>query len=89
MKTTAALLDQAAPWTGYFSPNGFVIWLKRIVAALAGTVGGVGSMIPDYPAGPPLGFSLNLTSDQLHGEMVVPVKSLENLADYIKSVEGL
>jgi hypothetical protein len=89
VQTTATLLDPAAPWTGYVSPQGCVLWFKRIFLGLAGTVGMPAVTIPEYPVGPPLGFSTNLTAGQLHGEMVVPVKAMQDLAAYIKICEGL
>jgi hypothetical protein len=89
VQTTAALLDAKAPWAAYVSPQGCVVWFKRIFATFMGTFGGPTFTIPEYPAGPPLGFDLNLTAGQLQGEMVIPEKSMEDLAAYIKLCEGL
>ncbi len=89
LQTTADLLDPAAPWTGYVSPQGCVIWFERAVAAFTGTLGGPAITFPAYPAGPPLGFAMGLADGQLRGEMVVPVQALKDLAEYIKTTRGL
>ena len=84
VKTTVGQLDPAAPWNGYVSPQGVVMWGKRVFMALMGTVGAPAITIPDYPAGPPVGFAVNLKDGQFQSEMVVPAQALKDLAAYIK-----
>jgi hypothetical protein len=88
VKLTTELLNAEAPWQAYFSPPGFAAWALRFVTALA-PLGGGAPQFPEYPPGPPLGFSLNVASGQLDGEMVVPVKALKGLAIYIKKIQDL
>ncbi|HYO25469.1 MAG TPA: hypothetical protein VEQ85_11040 [Lacipirellulaceae bacterium] len=83
---TAGLLNPAAPWTFYLSPQGIVIWAERMYTKVFSAFGGPAFPIPPYPAGPPLGMSMNLANGQFQGELVVPRKMLEGLADYIKQV---
>jgi hypothetical protein len=88
VKTTQAMLNPAAPWTGYVSPQGCVIWGQRMLATMMAMVGGGPAVtIPEYPAGPPVGFSMNVTAGQLQGEAVVPAQTLKDLAAYIKKTQ--
>lgn len=85
IKTTEGLLNPAAPWTMYVSPQGCVLWFERIYKLMLAQFGAPAVTIPPYPDGPPFGFSMNLTGGQFQGEMVVPVQGLKDLAAYIKS----
>jgi hypothetical protein len=90
VQTTAALMDPAAPWTLYISPPGCVAWFQRLMTGIMGQIGAPMMItIPDYPAGPPVGISMNITGGQLHSELVVPARMLEDLAAYVKKVQGM
>ena len=89
VKATADLLEASSPWTGFVSPHGAVLWFGRFLTNIAGPLGGAAVTIPEYPAGPPLGFSANLTAGQFQGEMVVPEQTLKDLAAYIKKCRGM
>jgi hypothetical protein len=41
---------------------------------------------PPFPKTAPLGISLNLTSDQLQAELIVPVDVLEGAAKYAEKL---
>jgi hypothetical protein len=84
VQAATQLLDARAPWTAYVSPQGVLQWYGRFFALIAGTLGGPAITIPEYPAGPPLGFSVNVADGQFRGEMVVPVQALKDLAGYIE-----
>ncbi len=90
VRATESMLNPAAPWTGYVSPQGCVVWGQRLFATMFSMLGGGPAVtIPEYPAGPPVGFSMNVTHGQLQGEMVVPAQTLKDLAGYIKKTQGL
>jgi hypothetical protein len=84
VQAATQLLEAPAPWKAYISPQGYISWINRMYAAMAGPLGAPPMTIPEYPAGPPLGFALNSADDQLRGEMVVPVQALKDLAGYIE-----
>lgn len=87
VQTTAKLLDPQAPWQGYLSPQGCVTWFTRMITKMMAQFGGGGPTIPEYPETPPVGFAMNIADGQLSGEMVVPVETLQGLADYIEKVQ--
>jgi hypothetical protein len=89
VQTTVALLDSSAPWTGFVSPQGCVTWFERAFTTFAGALGGPTITFPEYPAGPPIGFSMGLTEGQLRGEMIVPTQTLKDVAAYIKTCQEL
>lgn len=89
VQATAGLLNPEAPWTGFVSPPGCVAWFGRLMTTFMGQFGAPAITIPEFPAGPPIGFSMNLADGQFQGEMVVPVQVLNDLAAYIKKVQGM
>jgi hypothetical protein len=89
VRATAALLNPEAPWTGFVSPPGCVAWFGRLMTTFMGQFGAPAITIPEYPVGPPIGYSMNLADGQFQGEMVVPVQALNDLAAYIKKVQGM
>lgn len=89
VQTTASLLDSSAPWTGFLSPQGCVLYVERAFATFAAAMGGMTPDFPEYPVGPPVGFSMGLADGQLRGEMVVPGQALRDVAAYIKTCQEL
>jgi hypothetical protein len=88
VKATTKLLNPAAPWTMYVSPQGCVAWVSRFYTMLMGTIGGPAFTVPEYPAGPPVGISVAIGEGQLQGELVFPVQMLKDVAGYVKKVQG-
>ncbi|MBX3434016.1 MAG: hypothetical protein KF847_11900 [Pirellulales bacterium] len=84
---TTALFDPEAPWRLYVSPQGTVQWFGRIFKMLTRHFGGGAPEIPDYPATPPVGFTLKIASDRLEADMVWPAATLEGLSQYIATVQ--
>jgi hypothetical protein len=82
---TMQLMNPASQWSAFVSPPGCVAWVRRLLASMFAQLGAPVPAIDEYPAGPPVGFSVNLADGWLDGEMVVPKKSLEDLAAYIKT----
>ncbi len=89
VRTTTGLMNPDARWIAYISPPGCVAWFDRAMRGAMGQLGVPGFTIPEYPAGPPVGFSVNLGEGRLDGEMVVPKKTLEDLAAFIKKVQEM
>jgi hypothetical protein len=88
VKETTALLNSAAPWELYISPQGCVAWVSRFYSMLMGTIGGPAISLPEYPVGPPVGLSVNIAEGQLQSEVVFPVQMMKDVARYIKTVQG-
>jgi hypothetical protein len=88
-QTTTALLDPDAAWVGYMSPPGWASWFRRLLDGVLLPLGGVGITLPEYPAGPPVGYAVRLADGQLHIEAAAPVKMLEDLAAFIKAMAAL
>jgi hypothetical protein len=88
LKATTALLNPAAPWEFYISPQGCVAWFTRAYSMLLGTLGGPAVTVPEYPAGPPMGLSVLIAEGQLQGEVVFPVQMLKDIAGYVRKVQG-
>ena len=72
----------------YLSPQGCVAWFSRFYGMLMGAIGGPAMAVPEYPAGPPVGFSVHISDGQLQSEAVFPVQMLKDVAGYIKTVTG-
>jgi hypothetical protein len=89
VQATAALMNPDAPWTGFVSPPGFAAWVSRLMTTVMAQFGAPAPAIPEYPASPPIGFSMNLADGQFQGEMVVPVQVLSDLAAFIKKAQGM
>jgi hypothetical protein len=88
-QTTSALLEPAAQWTGYVSPPGYVALFSRFLSAVLAQLGGVGVTLPDYPAGPPFGWTVQMADGQLNVEVAAPARTLEDLAAFIKAASAL
>lgn len=89
IKATAALLHVDAPWVGYISPPGWAAWISRMLQGAFGQLGGAPFTLPEYPAGPPVGIAVRLADGELHAEIAAPVKTLEDLAAFIKACQSL
>lgn len=89
VKNTLVLLDDKAPWKLVVSPAGCVQWVDRIVNELFSVLSGQTVPIPEFPASPPIGFSMKIEDTILEGDMVLPGETLKALADYIKTVQQM
>ena len=89
VQSTIQLLDPAAPWLGLVSPSGWVLWLERMMAGVMAQIGIPAPDFPDYPATPPIGFSLNFAQGEIAGEMAWPAESLTGLAKFIKACQAM
>lgn len=85
VQTTTALLDKDSTTRMYVSPKGCVQWAERLISVFVGKLGGPVPTIPDFPDGPPVGYSFHATAEHIGGEMVWPVDTLKGLADYIET----
>lgn len=83
---TTKLFDPQAPWTALVSPAGATAWGTRAFQAMTMAFGGGEAKTPPFPQTAPLGISLNLTSDQLQAELIVPVDVLEGAATYAEKL---
>jgi hypothetical protein len=86
VQKTTALMNPAAPWELYISPQGYIAWVSRLYTMLLGTIGGPAMTLPEFPAGPPVGLSVNITEGQLQGEVVFPVQTMKDMAVYMKAL---
>lgn len=87
VKTTADLLDPAAPWSVYISPAGAVAWGARGAQSWAAAFGD-DRRAPPFPATAPIGISLTLTEGQLRSELVAPVDLLKGIAEYAAKLQA-
>jgi hypothetical protein len=88
VKETTALMNPAAPWELYISPQGYIAWVSRLYTMLMSTIGGPVITLPEFPAGPPVGLSVNIAEGQLQSEVVFPVRMMKDMAGYMKALKG-
>ena len=86
LQATHQLLEPAAAWKFYVSPQGCVNWAKRIINELFLQQA---TEIPEYDPGPPVGISLNLHAGQAELDVVWPAEGVRALADYIAKCQKL
>jgi hypothetical protein len=84
---TSKLLNPAAPWSAFISPDGAVAWAARGAQTWAATFGQDLS-VPPFPATSPIGITLNLADGQLQGEIVAPVDLLKGIAEYAVKLQA-
>ena len=77
--TTLQILDPEAPWVGLVSPSGLIDVIRR---ALDASIAGV--TIPEYPAAPPIGLTLNRKNRSVRAEIVIPRDALQAAAEFIR-----
>jgi len=89
LQSTYKLLNPAAAWKIYISPQGCVIWTKRIMDELFGQIMQQTTEIPEYDDGPPVGISIHLRGDQAELDLVWPSEGIRALADYVEKCKEL
>ena len=89
VQVTLQLLPQQAPWKILVSPPGCVKWVKRFVSRFLTVLTGQDLPIPDFPACPPVGFSMAIQGTTLEADMVVPSQTLKAIANYIETCKQL
>jgi hypothetical protein len=86
VQTTMKLLPGEAPWFFMASPQGYLQWLNRWWERVMGPMG-QNHQIPEFPATPPIGCALKLVDGQLALDFILPVKTLQGIAQYVQQVE--
>jgi hypothetical protein len=96
IKKTAALLPTDLAMVGYVDIGGYITMVKNMMmkamAAQQGqaqAIGGLAMLIPPFPAAPPVGYSLKLTSTSVEADFVVPIDLMTATRDYVKQVQQM
>lgn len=89
VQITMKQLPAEAPWKAFISPSGCVQWAERFVNEFIGTFTGQTMDFPDFPACPPVGISMHFVDSRVEGDLVLPVETLEAIADYIKTCQKM
>ncbi|MCA9231939.1 MAG: hypothetical protein KDA57_14920 [Planctomycetales bacterium] len=89
VQVTMKLLPEQPSWTMLVSPQGCVVWAKRIAEEFLSHLIGETPRIPDFGTSPPLGMAVNLRDKQLEVDWVCPVETLQALAAYIEKCKAL
>jgi hypothetical protein len=89
VKSTAKLLDPAAAWMFYVSPQGCVAWYERLYGLLTAQFGAPAIKLPVYAAGPPIGVGITLDHRALQVDAVAPVQTLRDLAAFAREAKKL
>lgn len=82
---TAAMLPSGAQWVGYFSPQGTIDYLQRVIPALT-PEGKTAPQIPDFPQTPPIGFAVKTVEDGVRSHTVVPAAVLKGVAGFVVEI---
>lgn len=81
---TAALLPPGAQWVGYWSPQGTVDFINRIVPAFAPK----GQWkLPEFAATPPIGFAAKTTPAGVRTYLIVPPAVVKAVGQYVVEVQ--
>ena len=83
-EVTAAdkLCPAAAPWRGFASPQGFLTWLERLLAFQGRYIGVGAPKLAEFPASPPLGWTVAAQNGVIDAEVVVPPATVRAIADF-------
>jgi hypothetical protein len=82
-----ALINPEAAWTAVVSPQGCVVWFKRMFDIFSAQFGGAPTPnIPPFPDSPPWAFSFHLADRQFQCEMAWPIETIRAIANYVREV---
>ena len=84
---TAARLPADAQMIGYASPQGWVEFFKRTMAAALPPEMQNQMIIPEFPPTAPIGFALKTAPNELQTSMVVPGEVFKAIGDYRKAFQ--
>ncbi|MHB1033612.1 MAG: hypothetical protein ACYC35_16580 [Pirellulales bacterium] len=84
---TAALLPAGAPSVAFWSPQGTVDFIIRMIPAFAPGDGKTEFKIPEFDKTPPIGFAVTSAPNELQGHMVVPAEVLKAIGQYVGKVK--
>lgn len=81
VQTTTAMLSDSAQWVGYVSIGGALQFSGNMVRAFAPD-----SEWPfdEMPPTPPLGFTVELTPKHLDAELVLPLKTVDEIKEFME-----
>jgi len=85
LQVTERLVDSRAPWRIFLSPQGCIQLASRFLNEVLTQFAPGVPQLPEYPATPPIGFSMNIADSVLEGDLVLPFETLEGLAKFIKA----
>lgn len=81
---TAKLLPKGAQWIGYWSPQGTVDFVGRIMAANPAMAG---FKLPEFPETPPVGFAAQAQKQTLTTDLVFPEAVVKAIGTYVQQVQ--
>ena len=85
LQVTRQLLASQPSWKMFVSPRGSIQFFSRFLNEVVAQFGPVVPQFPEYPATPPIGFSMNLANSVLAVDLVFPSETLAGLAKFIKA----
>ncbi|MCC6494125.1 MAG: hypothetical protein IT424_14015 [Pirellulales bacterium] len=88
LQAATQLLDPAAAWQGAINLQGCAVWVERVINTFAAQFGGRQAPdLPEFPASPPVAFSVGVAEGRCSAELVWPVETLQGLAKFLKELE--
>ena len=84
---TAALLPAGAAVVAFWSPQGTVDLISRIVPVFAPGNANADFKVPEFDKTSPIGFAVTAASNELQGYMVVPADVLKAIGQYVGKIK--
>jgi hypothetical protein len=84
---TAGLLPKDAAIVAYLSPRGLLVFLQRMVAAVAPPQAAAKIRLPEFPATPPIGLAVSTAPGELRAELVVPPEVLQGVGQVVQKAK--
>ncbi|MCC9600287.1 hypothetical protein LOC67_06915 [Stieleria sp. JC731] len=73
IKTTSAMLPSSPQFVGYWSPSGTATFASQLISEISPQ----GFQLPEFPATPPVGWTVEIKSGQVEANAVIPVEVFE------------
>jgi len=87
VKKTISLLPDGSQCVGLMSVDGTIAFINRILGLVPDVPAEV--TIPEFPASPPIGFSMKVSPAGLQGDMVLPAELIEQIGEYVKKIQQM
>jgi len=85
---TAALLPANSPFVVFWSPQGTIDFVNRLIPQLAPGGAQAAVRIPEFPKTPPIGIAVTAAPDELQSHLVVPADVFKAIGSYAGKIKS-
>lgn len=85
---TAALLPAGAPYVAFWSPQGTIEFVNRLIPQFAPPGAPAEFRIPEFPKSPPIGIAVTTAPNEIQAHLVVPAEVFKAIGSYVGKIRA-